>query len=296
MKIYGHVYLITRVDTGRSYVGSAVGKFDDRIDYWGSNDELYSEISLLGTELFKKTHLEDVYETVCSCPERGQYTRKRSNSRVNRQYLLMVEEIWQRKLGTIYPFGYNRCFACSLGTALQLKTPEERSEIARRREAMLTPEQRSERARKAMASMTPEARREKARKAHETQGPDGRKRRMRKAIETMGPDGLSARAIKIAENLGEDGRKARKAKADETLGPEGRKARVKKAMETMGPSGLSERARRANASLTPEQRSERSKRIWADKSAEERAMILKKVWETRRKNAALRKAQHDSSE
>jgi hypothetical protein len=56
------------------------------------------------------------------------------------------------------------------------RTPEERSEIARKANEAQTPEQRSERARRAQSVRTPEQRREIAMKAVETRRRNARRR------------------------------------------------------------------------------------------------------------------------
>ena len=78
-------------------------------------------------------------------------------------------------------------------------TPEQRSEIARKRNANMTPEQMSERAKKAQASKTPEQRSEIARKRHASKTPEQRSEIARKREESMTPEQKSERAKKRQE-------------------------------------------------------------------------------------------------
>jgi hypothetical protein len=79
---------------------------------------------------------------------------------------------------------------------LKNSTPEQRSEVARKREASKTPEQRSERGRKAAASMTPEQRSEASRKAAASMTPEQRSEAIRKGRASMTPEQRSQAARK----------------------------------------------------------------------------------------------------
>ena len=107
-------------------------------------------------------------------------------------------------------------------------TPEQRSEIARKRHTNKTPEQRSEIARKRQASRTPEQRSESARKRHASMTPERRSE------------------ISI--------------KREASMTPEQKSERARKAQARRTPEQRSESARKANASRTPEQRKERTRK------------------------------------
>jgi hypothetical protein len=102
-------------------------------------------------------------------------------------------------------------------------TSEQRSEIAKKRQASMTPEQRSEIARKGRASLTPEQRREIRRKGLASTTPEQRSESMRKKA-----------ANKTSEQRSES---------------------AKKGQAKLTPQQRSERARKGRASLTQKQRS-----------------------------------------
>jgi hypothetical protein len=79
-------------------------------------------------------------------------------------------------------------------------TPEQRSEIARKREANKTPEQRSEIAKKRQASMTPGQLSESMKKAHARKTPEQRSESVRKAHATKTPEQRSEIARKREAN------------------------------------------------------------------------------------------------
>ena len=79
-------------------------------------------------------------------------------------------------------------FMINSETARKSKTPEQRSEIARKANASRTPEQRSEIARKANASRTPEQRSEIVRKGRANMTPEQRSEIIRKGRANMTPE------------------------------------------------------------------------------------------------------------
>ncbi len=172
------------------------------------------------------------------------------------------------------------CWHCAI-------TSEQRSELARRR----TPEQRSESARKAHAARTPEQRSELARKMAAKRTPEQRAESARKGRE-------AARRMKTPEQRAESTRKKsegmRKVQAART--PEQRSELVRKAQAARTPEQRSESARKANAVRTPEQRAESARKVsegmrkaHAAKTPEQRAGAARKASEAARKASVEKK-------
>lgn len=80
-----------------------------------------------------------------------------------------------------------RCISCARRKVQGSRTPEKRSEVARKGLSARTPEQRHESARKASLARTPEQRHEMARKASAGMTPEQRKEMMRKHIAALTP-------------------------------------------------------------------------------------------------------------
>ena len=137
-------------------------------------------------------------------------------------------------------------------------TPEQRSQIARKRNANMTPEQRRERARKAASNTTPGQLSELARKRNANMTPEQRSERA-KASRTPEQRSVAVR------------------KGQASMTPERRSEIARKRQASMTPEQRSESARKRQASMTPEQRSQIAIKRQASKTPEQRKEVMRKA-------------------
>jgi hypothetical protein len=226
-----------------------------------------------------------------------------------------VEQRWITELGTVHPGGYNLDF----GGGVSPRHPETRQKM-REAWAERSPEQRSETARKAMMSLPPEQRVAMARKASEAASakltPEQKRENMLRARDARTPEHIEkhkeairaanrAKSPEVRRLAAERGgpKLSKIAKERWAAVPEAQRAAVmadvrkslthevrSRAASTLNasrtPEQRAEISRRARAAITPEQLSERARKRSANMTPERRKEIAAKATATKLAKAA----------
>jgi hypothetical protein len=282
------VYSHTLIEDGRKYVGITVLSLKER---W-------------------KNHVSKAM-TGKGCPCFGRAIREYGPAAFRSDVLEEVigkkaanesEKRWIAKLDCRFPKGFNLAIGGNAGNfaAWAMMTPEQRSEIARRREAAMTPEQRSQRARKWRLKQTSEQRKEASSKRLKTITPERMKEIGRRTWESATPEQRAkfrdAQSKLTTEQRSEAARRGHRNMSPEMKAETARK--IRSAIVSKTPEERAEidnRRRATRASQTPDQRERRSaeaRKREAAMTPERRAERSRKMREAKRLN---REARHLAS-